>query len=154
MHIQYRAYQDYCATCGTNLANIAPPCAAPPQVSQTSPSRDLGTFQRSESRLSSTLLRSRVVESNEGDQLSTSPSKPTLSKKIELNDLNRRVRTLEQLLFSTGAPDSDIGNPHGLGPPSISELKNVFSSQQHRRIALNKSRLYVKVIGQILLGMR
>ena len=81
------------------------------------------------------------IDINGGNPLSTHPSSSALNKEDALSELNRRVRTLEQLL-SMYAPSRAIAKPRDLGPPSISGFRDVSHPAQDRRVVLNKSRLF------------
>lgn len=126
----------------TNLPTHLPALnVTPPQASEASLSRDLSTFQQSVPDHSLTLVSPHDGGSGGGNLLSTHPSSQSLNKENELNELNRRVRTLEQLL-SICAPGLAVGNPERPGPQSSSNLKDTSCLPQDKRVALNKSRLF------------
>jgi hypothetical protein len=113
----------------------------PPQVSATGPLPGFNTFKRIRPKPPSRQASPLEAGDNGADSWTTHHASPSLNDPPELNELNRRIKSLEQLL-SNSTPDSATEIPGGQEPPSISHSKELSHTPRDRRVALNKSRLY------------
>ena len=117
-----------------SLGYLAASYDTPLQASANGPFPSRNTFKQ---------IRPKPTEagSDGADSWPMHHASPTLNDPSELNELNRRLQSLEKLL-SHSAPDSTIETPHGQKLPSISPSKETSHTPRDRRVCLNKSRLY------------